>query len=59
MKWEPDLISKHLKVMRKAGIVVGQRNTGNDGREQLHSVPAQFVVSPTVLDFGCCLLRFD
>jgi DNA-binding transcriptional ArsR family regulator len=51
-------VSKHLRVLREAGIVAVERDTGNDARRQLYAVPEPFVVTVGVLDFGFCLLRF-
>ena len=47
-------ISKHLGVLRRAGLVAQARN-------RLHRIPAQFLSSPgsRTVDFGFCLLRFE
>ncbi len=47
-------VSKHLGVLRRAGLVVQARN-------RLHRIPAQFLPEPgkRAVDFGFCLLRFD
>jgi len=55
---DPDLVSKHLRVLRTAGVVTVQRDTGNDGRRQMYALPAAFVLHPPCVDFGFCLLRF-
>lgn len=48
------LVSKHLAVLRKAGLVVS-------GRARLYQIPLQFLPSPgqRVVDYGHCLLRLD
>jgi DNA-binding transcriptional ArsR family regulator len=57
-KRDPDLVSKHLRVLRDAGVVARERDTGRDGRRQVYEVPDQFLETPGVLDFGFCMLRF-
>lgn len=49
-----DLISKHLAVLREAGVV-------EIGRGRLYQIPPHYLPTPgeRVLDFGHCLLRFD
>lgn len=49
----PSLVSKHLAVLRKAGMV-------ESGRSGLYRLPAHFPVSSEnrTIDFGHCLLRF-
>jgi len=48
---KPGLVSKHLAVLRQAGMVVLNR--------RLYQVPAQYVAAADKrhLDFGPCLLR--
>jgi DNA-binding transcriptional ArsR family regulator len=50
----PDMTSKHLAVLRKAGAVV-------QGRGRLYQIPSQHLTAPGehVVDFGHCLLRLD
>jgi DNA-binding transcriptional ArsR family regulator len=50
----PDMTSKHLAKLRKAGAVV-------QGRGRLYQIPPQHLPSPgeRVVDFGHCLLRPD
>jgi DNA-binding transcriptional ArsR family regulator len=50
----PDMTSKHLAVLRKAGAVV-------QGRGRLYQIPPQHLTAPGehVVDFGHCLLRLD
>ena len=55
---DPDLVSKHLRVMRDAGIVTSERDTGRDGRMQVYEIPDQFVTEPGTVDLGFCVLRF-
>jgi DNA-binding transcriptional ArsR family regulator len=47
----PGLVSKHLAMLRSAGLVVVNR--------RLYQVPAQYIAAPEKrhLDFGHCLLR--
>src|SRR5438046_717496 len=55
---DPDLISKHLRVLRDAGAVTVGRDASKDARRQLYAVPERFRVTAGVIDFGFCLLRF-
>ena len=50
----PDMASKHLARLRKAGAVV-------QGRGRLYQIPKQYLSAPgeRVVDFGHCLLRLD
>jgi DNA-binding transcriptional ArsR family regulator len=50
----PDMASKHLAKLRKAGAVV-------QGRGRLYQIPKQYLPTPgqPVVDFGHCLLRLD
>ena len=50
----PDMTSKHLAVLRKAGAVV-------QGRGRLYQIPSHHLTAPgeKVVDFGHCLLRLD
>lgn len=52
LRRSPDLISKHLAVLRAAGMV-------ETGRGRLYQIPRPYVPTPgeRVLDFGHCLLR--
>ena len=43
----PDMISKHLARLRTAGIV-------EVGRARLYNIPARFMRTPGVADFGHC-----
>jgi len=54
---EPTLFSHHLRILRKAGIVVTKR----DGKSIVYSLsPAvRKNRSSPVLDFGCCTLKFN
>jgi DNA-binding transcriptional ArsR family regulator len=49
-----DATSKHMAVLRTAGIAIQARN-------RLYSVAPQFIANKTerVLDFGYCLLRMN
>ena len=50
----PDMASKHLAILSKAGAVVR-------GRGRLYQIPAHYLPSPgeKTVDFGHCLLRLD
>ena len=50
----PDNTSKHLAVLRKAGMVV-------TNRAQLYSIPKRYLPEPgkRLADFGHCLLRLE
>lgn len=50
----PDMTSKHLAKLRKAGAVV-------QGRGRLYQIPPQHLTAPgeRVVDYGHCLLRLD
>jgi predicted transcriptional regulator len=50
----PDMTSKHLAVLRKAGAVV-------QGRGRLYQIPKQHLpaLGQSIVDFGHCLLRLD
>jgi predicted transcriptional regulator len=56
---DTDLVSKHLRVMRDAGIVASERDAGRDGRRQVYEIPDQFAAAPGTVDFGFCVLRFS
>jgi DNA-binding transcriptional ArsR family regulator len=49
-----DNASKHLAMLRRAGLVV-------QGRGRLYQVPKQYLPTPgqPIVDFGHCLLRLD
>jgi DNA-binding transcriptional ArsR family regulator len=48
----PTLVSKHMALLRRAGVV-------EIGRAGVYQIPRQFVVAPDKrhIDFGHCLLR--
>ncbi len=60
-RW-PDLISKHLRVLRDARLIMAVTSVDGDGRKQFHEVPALFrtrdAAGVVALDFGAVLLRF-
>jgi DNA-binding transcriptional ArsR family regulator len=62
LKRDPDLVSKHLRVLRDAGAVVVVPAPDGDGRKQHHAVPEAYRrVEPAggpVIDYGVCVLRF-
>jgi DNA-binding transcriptional ArsR family regulator len=49
-----DVTSKHIGVLRAAGIVI-------QGRNRLYQIAPQFLADKTerLIDFGYCLLRLD
>lgn len=49
---KPSLVSKHIGVLRRAGLVWA-------GRSGLYQIPKQFLASPTerLVDYGHCMLR--
>jgi DNA-binding transcriptional ArsR family regulator len=52
MKCSAALVSKHIAVLKKAGLV-------EVGRAGMYQIPAHFVVSPQEghVDYGHCLIR--
>ena len=54
---EQSLLSHHLKVLREAGLVVGER----DGKAVLYSLAPEFKGSHTgeAINLGCCLISFE
>jgi DNA-binding transcriptional ArsR family regulator len=62
LKRSPDLISKHLRVLREARLIMAVAPPDGDGRKQFHQVPAPFRTKDAsgaiFLDFGSVLLRF-
>jgi DNA-binding transcriptional ArsR family regulator len=57
----PNLVSKHLRVLREAGAVVVVPSPDADGRKQFYTVPEAFrhidEAGRPVLDYGVCALR--
>ena len=57
----PDLVSKLLRVLRDARIIVTVNPPGADGRRQHQEIPAPFrtrdAAGRVLLDFGAVLLR--
>jgi ArsR family transcriptional regulator len=53
---EQSLLSHHLRVLRKAGLVVGDR----EGKTVVYRVAPETKVSATrtAIDLGCCQLHF-
>jgi DNA-binding transcriptional ArsR family regulator len=55
----PYNVSKHLRVLRDAGLLQVQRQ----GKRRLYSltptVKGQLATNQNVLDLGCCTFRFD
>ena len=58
----PDVISKHLRVLREARLIMPAAPPDGDGRKQFHQVPSVFGANDAagrpVLDFGAVVLRF-
>ena len=58
----PDLMSKHLKILREAGAVQLMAAPDGDGRKSHYHVPERFrrqdETGKPMLDFGVCALRF-
>ena len=54
-------VSKHLRVLREARLIIVVAPPGADGRKQFHEIPAPFrtrdAAGRTVLDFGAVVLR--
>ena len=52
-------VSKHLRIMREAGLLEVQKN----GKQRLYSVASalksQVAANNNVLDLGCCTFRLD
>lgn len=52
-------VSKHLRIMREAGLLETERN----GKQRLYSVSHEFrgqvAANNNVLDLGCCTFRCD
>lgn len=57
----PDLVSKHLKNLREARMVMAVASPDGDGRKTFHEIPALFIqkdaAGRTLMDFGAVLLR--
>jgi len=52
---EGNLLSHHLKVLRRVGLVEQRR----DGRSVLYSLRPEVRGTGEELDLGCCSLRFE
>ena len=52
-------VSKHLRIMREAGLLT----TEKQGKLRLYAVPealkARRAANSNILDLGCCAFRFD
>jgi DNA-binding transcriptional ArsR family regulator len=61
LQHRPNLVSKHLRVLREAGAVVVVPSADDDGRKQFYAVPAEFRhvddSGRPVLDYDVCALR--
>ena len=56
LKRDFDGVSKHLRVMRAAGVLTSHR-CPVDGRLERYSIPKFVRVEPGVLDYGFCRLQ--
>lgn len=54
---EQSLLSHHLKILRVAGLVIGER----DGKAVLYSLAPEFMGprSGNAINLGCCLISFE
>lgn len=52
---EFDGVSKHMRVMRDAGVVSCE--AGEDRRQAVYFIPAIFRATPGVIDYGVCQVR--
>ena len=50
-------VSKHLAILRSAGLLESCTPEGADARTSWYQLPAAFRATPGVLDFGCCTVR--
>ena len=59
LRLSPYNVSKHLRVLREAGLVESQKH----GQERRYSLTgdlrARLAANNDVLDLGCCTFRFD
>jgi DNA-binding transcriptional ArsR family regulator len=59
LKVSPYNVSKHLRIMREAGLLEVEKQ----GKERLYSVvsdlKAQVAANNNILDLGCCTFRLD
>lgn len=51
-----DGVSKHLRVMRAAGVVASRRSE-EDGRLELYFIPPARLRADGVVDLGFCVIR--
>ena len=58
----PDLMSKHLKILRQTGAVILVAAPDGDGRKSHYAVPERFrrldETGKPMIDYGVCALRF-
>ena len=63
LKRAPDGISKHLRVLREARVLVTVASPDGDGRKQVQQIPPPLCIRDAAgrpaLDFGVLVLRFD
>ena len=57
LKAHPDTMGKHVKALRRAGILRRVKKEDADGRVKEFQIPAEFRVTAGVLDFGVCTVR--
>lgn len=62
LKRDPDVVSRHLKVLSDVSVVAVAAVPGADGRKQFYAVPERFrrrdEAGRPMVDFGVCVLRF-
>ncbi|MFN0076889.1 MAG: ArsR/SmtB family transcription factor [Prosthecobacter sp.] len=62
LRRDPDLISKHLRVLRDCGAIQRVRPPETDGRQQFHQLPENswhpLPEGGAAVDWGVALLRF-
>lgn len=52
-------VSKHLRILRQAGIVETERNGKHVHCQVAEAFRKRFTRDDPVLDLGCCSFRFD
>jgi len=57
VKRDFDGVSKHLRLMRTAGVLASKR--GEDRRLELYQIPPALLRADGVVDLGFCAIRFS
>ncbi|MBM3840732.1 MAG: winged helix-turn-helix transcriptional regulator [Verrucomicrobia bacterium] len=52
-------VSKHLKILRHAGIIEGERHGRHVECDIVPEFRRRLSKNETILDLGCCTFRFD